>query len=357
MSVARTLPSILLATALVACAGPGAPGPAGSASGTGVSRPYASGSPGGDTAPGHTTKLTVGLGFIPSVQFAQFYLAQQAGYYRDAGLDVTLQNKIDPELITLVGQGAVDIGSADGTSVIAAVSQGIPVRYAATIYATFPSVVFAKASSGIRSPADLKGKRLGTPGKFGTSWIMLQALLRSAGLTPDDLQIVLFPDFGQRVALQRGVVDAATGFANNEPVQLELSGEKPVVFHVDPITPLPGPGLVTGVQTLEAKREALRSFVAATLRAMQEVVRDPEKGLDAAIATVPELGKDRPTQRAILDATIETWQSDYTRQERLGAINRDAWTKSVEFMRSLPDTPVRNPVTVDQLVTDELLPR
>ena len=47
----------------------------------------------------------MGLGYIPSVQFAQFYLAQQAGYYADAGLNVMLQNKIDPDLITLVGQG------------------------------------------------------------------------------------------------------------------------------------------------------------------------------------------------------------------------------------------------------------
>ena len=113
------------------------------------------------------TPLTVGLGYIPSVQFAQFYLADQAGYYRDAGLDVTFQNQIDPELITLIGQGAVDIGMGDGTSVIPARSQGIPVRYAATIYARFPAVVFAKAASGIRTPADL-GRSLGTPGRFGT---------------------------------------------------------------------------------------------------------------------------------------------------------------------------------------------
>ena len=48
------------------------------------------------------TKLKVGLGYIPSVQFAQFYLALQAGYYAQAGLDVELQNKIDQDLIPLV---------------------------------------------------------------------------------------------------------------------------------------------------------------------------------------------------------------------------------------------------------------
>ena len=49
---------------------------------------------------------------------------------------------------------------------------------------------------------------------------MLQALLDSAGLTPDDVVIRDYPDFGQAAALQQGQVDAATGFRNNEPVQL-----------------------------------------------------------------------------------------------------------------------------------------
>ena len=54
---------------------------------------------------------------------------------------------------------------------------------------------------------------------------MLQALLASADLTPDDLEIVEYPDFGQGAAVIADAVDAATGFANNEPVQLELTGE------------------------------------------------------------------------------------------------------------------------------------
>ena len=48
---------------------------------------------------------------------------------------------------------------------------------------------------------------------------MLQALLASAGLTTDDVEIREYPDFGQAVALQQGQVDAATGFRNNEPVR------------------------------------------------------------------------------------------------------------------------------------------
>ena len=322
---------LLLASAALAC-GPGAPTPA------------------------PLTRLTVGLGYIPSVQFAQFYRAQQQGYYRDAGLDVVFQNEIDPNLITLLGQGVVDIGVADGTSVIPAAGQGIPIRYAATVFARFPAVVIARADSGIVTAADLRGRTLGIPGRYGTSWIQLQALLASAGLTPDDLIIREYPLFGQSAALQQGQVDAATGFRNNEPVQLGLAGFETTILDIDQITPLPGPGLTVGEAILASKRNEVRAFVAATLRAMTEIAADPEAGLDDTIAVVPELASDRPTQLAILEATIEMWHSPYTDAHGLGAIDSDAWTQSLEFMRGLPDSNIPATLRTDQLVTTEMLP-
>ena len=299
--------------------------------------------------------LTVGLGYIPSVQFAPFYLADQAGYYRDAGLDVTFQNKIDPDLVTLVGQGAIDVGLADGTSLIPAVSQGIPVRYIATVYRDFPSIVFAKTSSGIATAADLKGKKIGIPGRYGSSWIMLQALLGSAKLTPDDVQIVEYPDFGQGAAVQQGAVDAATGFANNEPVQLELAGFPTTVLHVDAIVPLPGPGLISGTGTLGSKQAAIAAFVAATLKAMADITADPEKGLDAAITAVPDLGSARATQKAILEATIAAWKGSGSGTPTLGAIDAAGWAASLAFMTTLGLVP--NPIKVEDLIRSDLLPK
>ncbi len=311
----------------------------------------AAGSPDASLAP---TKLVVGLGFIPSVQFAQFYLAQQNGYYRDGGLDVEFQNKIDPDLIPLVGSGAIDIGIGDGTSVIPAASNGIPIEYVATIYGKFPDIVFAKASSGITKPADLKGKKIGIPGRYGSSWVMLQAMLASAGLTPDDVQIIEYPDYSQEAAVEQGAVDAATGFSNNEPIQLEEHGHKAVVLHVDDITPLPGPGLIASAKTIDAKHDAIAAFVAATLQAMDEIKADPTVGLEASTAAVPELAKSPELQSKILGATIDSWTGAAQTDHGLGAIDRDGWTKSIDFMTTLGM--VKNPVTTDALVREDLLP-
>ena len=311
-----------------------------------------------DESPASTApvKLTVGLGYIPSVQFAQFYLADQAGYYRDAGLDVTFQNGNDADLIPLTAQGKIDVSIADGTSLIPAVSQGIPVRYVATIYAKFPNVVFAKASSGIKTAADLKGRKIGTPRKDGSSWIMLQGLLDSAGLTTSDVEVSLYPDYGQLVGVEQGQVDAATGFANNEPVQLAGTGATPVVLPIDGIVPLPGNGLIAGQTTLDTKRDAVALFIGATLRAMEDIQADPQKGLDAAIKVVPEIASQKAAQLAVLQATIDMWHDPLTDSGGLGTIDTDGWTKSIAFMTALPGGLVPNPVTTDQIVDQSLLP-
>jgi NitT/TauT family transport system substrate-binding protein len=354
----------VLAVALLAfagCTGPGAtatapsgtvaPGCGGTAE---ASAGCASADPGVSQTPSGPIQLKVGLGYIPSVQFAPFYYAEQQGYYEDAGLDVTFENKIDPDLVTLVGQGALDIGVADGTSVIPAVSQGIPVRYVATIYGTYPSIVFSMPFSGIETAADLRGKKIGIPGRYGSSWIMLQALLDSAGMTPEDVTIVEYPDFGQGVAVQQGAVDAATGFANNEPVVLSLFEENDAeVIHIDSIIALPGPGLISGNETLSEKEDAIRAFVAVTLRAMTEIAADPELGLDAAISAVPELAAQRDTQAVILDATIATW-SPVNGGGPFGTIDREGWVASLAYLTELGLVP--NPVVVDDLIREDLLP-
>jgi putative riboflavin transport system substrate-binding protein len=343
----RSLVIALVASLVVGCQAGSSPSPSGGGQGS----PTGS-EPAGSIAP---TALTVGLGYIPSVQFAPFYLAQENGYYAAAGLDVTFQNKIDPDLVTLVGQGALDIGVADGTSVIPAVSQGIPIKYIATIYGTFPNVVFAKTATGIATAADLAGRKIGIPGRYGSSWIMLQALLGSANLTPEDVTIVDYPNFTQGAAVQQDVVAAATGFANNEPVQLQYAKIPVTLLQVDGVVALPGPGLIAGTATLASKREAIKAFVAATLRAMNEIAADQGAGLRAAIATVPDLAKDQALQALILQATAKTWGSARGLAGGFGAIDTAGWQATIDYMTRLGGL-VAKPVTVTDLVDGSFLP-
>ena len=170
------------------------------------------------------------------------------------------------------------------------------------------------------------------------------------------MDIRLYPDFGQAAALAQGAVQSITGFINNEPVQLSAQGVATNVLTVDAITPLPGPGLVSGTSTIASKRAAITAFVAASLQAMGEVAKDPQKGLDATFAVAPELASDPVGQRAILDATIPLWDSVYVEDNGSGAIDTGAWQTAVAFMATLSDSGVTSQIPVNQLVDTSLLP-
>ena len=305
------------------------------------------------------TALSVGLGYIPGVQFSPFYLAQQSGAYEAAGLDVTLQNQIDPDLISLVGSGGIDLALADGTSVIPAVSQGIPVRYITTIYGILPNVVIARADAGITSPSDLAGKKVATPGQYGSGYLTLLGILGDAGLGIGDVQLDLYPDFGQTQALISGAADAATGFANNDLVQAEAAGLDLSVFYASASAPFAGPGLISSPTTISAKGEAIRAFIRVTLDAMEQIAANPQLGVDAAGQVVPELIADAAASAralAVMGATIKIWRGPVQVANGLGAIDRDGWGTSMKFLQALPDQNVRADLTVEELIDESLLP-
>ncbi len=97
------------------------------------------------------TKITLAMGYIPSVQFAPFYVAQERGYFKDAGLDVTFRYGFETDLLKLVGTDELQFMIGSGEETILGRSQGLPVRYVMRWYRKFPAVLFAKASKGIKS--------------------------------------------------------------------------------------------------------------------------------------------------------------------------------------------------------------
>lgn len=308
MSTSRVL-TMLLALVLVACQGPA---PTESAASL---RP-----------------ITLLLGFRPDVQFAPFYVAQQQGYYADAGLEVTIEHKQAPDVQRLVASGEAQFGVADATDVMIARTAGIPIRYASTLYQSFPVALIGEAGSVPADPAGLAGLTIGTPGQFGSSWHALLALLDAGGLTPDDVTIREYPQFNQVDGLSNGDVDLVTGFRNNEPLRLEARGADVDLLTVDDIAPLPGPGIIVGDDLLRDDPELVRAFVAATAAAQRAVIDDTDRGFAAAEEAVPSVAEDPEVARAVLDATVELWAGDGFAD---GAIDLDLWQSGYGTMQRL----------------------
>ena len=285
-------------------------------------------SPNTGTAPPLTQEYDLLLGFQPDVQFAPFYLAQQEGLFADAGLDVTIQHSDD--VLRLVADGQSEFGVADATDVMIGRTAGIPIKYVSTLYAHFPVALIGAPQTVPADPSGLAGQRIGTPGRFGSSWHALLALLDAGGLTEDDVTIREYPQFNQVEGLLNGDVDLITGFRANEPLRLEAQGFEVALMTVDDFAPLPGPGIVVGDELLGADQETVQAFAAAVVAAQQQIAADPQLGLEAAIVEVPAIADDRETALAVLDATIEAWGSPLT-----GEIAADVWESGYETMQRL----------------------
>ena len=315
----------LLALILVACQGPAAT----------------------PTPPAELREVTLLLGYRPDVQFAPFYVAQREGHFADAGLEVTIEHKQAPDVQRLVADGQAEFGVADATDVMIARTAGIPIRYASTLYQSFPVALIGAAGEVPDDPAELAGLTIGTPGRFGSSWHALTAILEAGGLTVDDITLREYPQFNQAEGFANGDVDLITGFRNNEPLRIASRGTEPDLLTLDDLAPLPGPGVIVGDELLVDDPELVRAFTAALAAAQAEVIADPEVGFAAAEATVPAIAEDPDTARAVLDATVELWEGDGFAD---GAVDRDLWAAGYETMLRLGF--IDGSVELDEMLAD-----
>ncbi len=332
--------SALLLVALAACGA--TPTPTAGTSGASVAPTVGSGATPGTGATGATPtrsggplrKLTIGLGYIPDIQFAPFYVAQARGYFRDEGLDVEFKQGFDVDVLKLIGTGAINFGVAGGDEVLIARSRGVPVTYVGTWFQKYPVTVMALEGANIRTVADLKGRTVGVPGRYGATYIGLLALLDSAGLKESDVQLREV-GFTQVQALTQGQVDAVVGYTNNEPVQLRALGQTITTINVFDKVNLVSNGLVTDEKTANNDPELVRAVVRAVMRGIQDTIADPDAAVTLSLPTIPGAADKRTQLRAVLDATLPILQSDQTTAHGLGYADPAAWTTTRDLLLRL----------------------
>ena len=161
--------------------------------------------------------ITLGVGFIPNVQFAPFYVGIEKGFFAERGVELSMDYGFENDYLKLVATDDLQFMIASGDQLVLGRAQELPVRYVLNWYTSYPVTVFAKASAGIHEPADLAGRTVGVPGPFGATYIALRALLDVAGLTEADIQMESI-GFTQASAVSEDLVDAAVDYAVNGPI-------------------------------------------------------------------------------------------------------------------------------------------
>jgi len=281
-------------------------------------------------APPAPEAITLAMGFIPNVQFAPFYVAEDKGYFAEENMEVEFDYGMETDLLKLVGAGDLRFAVASGDQVVLARAQGLPVVYVLNWYRKFPVCVVSLEEKGISGTKDLVGKRVGIPAAEGASYIGWQALLSAEGI--DEAQVNLqVIGYTQVASLTEGRVDAAVCYALNEPVQLSQAGYSIDVVYVADYANLVSNGLITNEQTIAERPELVQRLVRAVLGGVRYTIEHPDEAFAICKQHVPEIaGDNEALQKAVLVESIKFWQG-----ERLGHSDRAAWEESQRFMHQI----------------------
>ena len=291
------------------------------------------------------------MGYIPNIQYAPFYVAVERGYFRQAGFEVEFDYSFETDGLRLVAAGEVPFAIASGEQVLMAREQGLPVVYVMAWWQKFPVAVIAAEDAGVRTPADLRGQRIGLPGLFGATYIGLTALLHHAGLTEEDV-ILEAIGFNQVEALATGQVPVVVGYITNEPIQLRHLGYAVTVLPVADYVNLASNGIVTSEAMRAEHPDRVRAFVHAFYRGLQDVINDPDAGYQASLRYVEGLADEDPgVQMEILHTAIAYW---WTGDTPLGYADLDAWQNMHDLLLNMGL--LTRPQAVEDAVTNEFLP-
>ena len=222
-------------------------------------------------------KLTLILDWFVNPDHGTLIVAQQKGFFADAGLEVELIEPADPnDPPKLVAAGKADLAVSYQPQLHLQAAEGLPVLRVATLVAMPLTTLLVLKDGPVKRIADLKGRKVGfSVGGFEDA--ILGAMLEKHGLTLKDVELINV-NFSLSPALIAGQVDAVIGaYRNFELNQMDIVGSPGRAFYVEEEGVPPYDELILIANAKDAGRPAVKAFVGALERAVIYLVNHPEE--------------------------------------------------------------------------------
>jgi NitT/TauT family transport system substrate-binding protein len=274
-----------------------------------------------------------------------FAVAQVNGLYEEAGLNVELEEGRGSAIAAqLVATGQADIGYADAGAILNVASKGAPIKIISTIWKSGQFGIISLADSGIKTPADLKGKKVAVaPGSAQSA--LMPLLLKENNLTESDVQIVSANQNAFLGLLTSGEVAAVAETPENVVVPLAVEGIKASnMYFYDYGVPLVSLSLVVRDDKLQANPDVYKRFVTATAEGWKQAMEDPAAAVAAVQKVFPDVQK---TTDALMQGATYSFKSVCPggTGDEIGATDAATWDKIYEVMTSATDLPKDKPIT------------
>ncbi len=241
-------------------------------------------------------KLTLILDWFVNPDHGPIVVAQEKGFFKDAGLSVEIIAPADPsDPPKLVAAGQADLAVSYQPQLHLQVHEGLPLTRVGTLIATPLNCLMVMDDGPIKTPADLKGKKIGYS-VSGVENALVNTMLDHAGLKPDDVEMVNV-NWSLSPALMTGQVDATIGgYRNFELTQMALEGAKGRCLFIEEQGVPAYDELIFVANAAKMKPAVISRFMQAVERGANYIVNHPEDSWQTFSGTAPDLQDALNTQ-------------------------------------------------------------
>ena len=285
---------------------------------------------------GDLTPVKLQLQWVAQAQFAGYYAALDQGFYEDEGLDVEIVEG-GPDIVPqdALASGDVDYAISWVPKVLGSIEQGAQITNVAQIFERSATMQISFKDKGITSPADLKGKNVGSWG-FGNEWELF-AGMQKEGVTLEDINLVQ-QAFDMNGMLQ-GDIDAAQAMTYNEYAQVleTVNPDTGELYQPEDLnvidwnevgTAMLQDAIWASTERLDddAYAEQTVAFIKASIKGWAYARDNAQEAADIVTAAGSQLGTSHQ-----LWMTNEVNKLIWPSGDKVGMIDQDAWDQTVDI--------------------------
>jgi len=276
-------------------------------------------------------KVTMHLDFLVNGYHAPFYVAEAKGWYREAGLDVTIRpGKGSADSIKTVGTGQAEFGFPDFGATIKAIADDIPVTAVAAFVQQVPAGIISFTDNPVDKPKDLEGKSIAVA-PFGATALMMPAWAKINGVDLNKVDVKTY-NFGAMVpSFLTGKVDTTVGYAFGEYLAARTKSENRQVkflafadWGIDAYSN----GIIVSNAFMEANPKAIEAFVKVSLRGLVFALGNKE---EAIAATAKHTETPAETLLAQLELAERFYRAPGAEKRGWGVMTDEQWRATQEI--------------------------
>ncbi len=299
-------------------------------------------------------KITFVLDWTPNTNHTGLYVAQEKGYFEEAGLEVEIVQPPEDGAEVLVASGNAQFGISFQDTMAAAISgdSALPITAVASVIQHNTSGIISRAGEGMDTPKGMEGHTYATwngPIELAT----LEKVVEADGGDFGKVELIPSTVTDEVSALKTNSVDSIWIFYAWAGVKTELEGLDTDYFafaDIDPVFDYYTPVVIAGNQFLEEKPDTAKAFLSALSKGYAYAIENPEDAAEVICSAAPELDKE------LVLASQQYLKDQYQADAKYwGQMDADRWNGFYQWINE--SGLLENEVPLDTAFTNDYLPQ